>query len=74
MEAEQKITILQDVYDIEEIFDDTYTEYDVLESLERFTRDVLHDQLGHWDSEDKFIDILLDNFPDDHDLWDHISF
>lgn len=74
MEAHEKVEILQEVYDIEELFDSTYTEPEVLESLQKFTKDVLHDQLGQWDSEDKFIDILLDNFSDDHILWQYISF
>ena len=74
MEAQEKVIILQDVYDIEEMFDSTFTEDQVLDSLLKFTKDVLHDELGEWDSEDKFIDILLDNFPDDHPLWNYISF
>ena len=68
MESEKKLEILQEVFDVP--WDDVDEPMD--ESLRRFTQAVVTDGLAAWYDDDVFIDTLMDNFPDDHPLWQFI--
>jgi hypothetical protein len=69
MDTDEKLQIMSDVFDI------TWDEYehDVNEDLVRFTRAVVTDACFSWYDDDPFIDILMDNFDDEHGLWQYIS-
>ncbi len=68
MEAEEKITVLHDVFDV----DWNQTDSPVAEDLKRFTHGVPTDHKYTWYDDDVFINILMDEFPDDHPLWGFI--
>ena len=72
MKAETKIEILREVYDCSEFLDVQYSSNSILHDLQRFTQDVLTDGVGEWEDDEIFIDIIMDNFSDEHPLWEYI--
>ncbi len=69
MESEDKITLLQEVL---LNIDWNQTDVDVTADLVKFTRCVVTDNRGKWYTDDTFIDMLMDEFPDDYVVWDYI--
>jgi len=69
MESESiKIRLLQEVFDI----DWTQIDSSVGEDLARFTNGVVNDTKHVWYDDAPFINLLMDEFSDDHALWEYI--
>ncbi len=69
MESTQKLQILRDVFDV----DWTKTDESVDTALARFTRGVVTDDKVVFFDDEEFINIIMDEFPDDHALWEFIT-
>jgi hypothetical protein len=68
MDSEQRLSVLQEVLDVDWSIVNTSMDEDLL----KFVRAVVTDEVQAWYDDDAFIDVLLDNFPDDHPLWEFI--
>lgn len=68
MDHEEKLQLLQDVLDI----DWAQTDASVSDDIVRLTRGILNDMQYTWYDDDVFINILLDEFADDHPVWAYI--
>ncbi len=68
MESEQKLQILRDVFDI----DWAQADKPVEGALSRYTRAVVTDNRVLFYEDEEFINIIMDEFPDDHPLWEFI--
>ena len=68
MESNQKLQILRDVFDI----DWTQADESVEGPLSRYAKAVVTDNKVLFYEDEEFINIIMDEFPDDHALWEFI--
>ncbi len=66
MESQEKLRVLRDVFDIE------WSE-ECDEDLVSLTRAVLTDEACEWYDDEAFIEMLLDELPDEHGVWEFIK-
>ena len=69
MDSEEKLQILRDVHDV----DWSTMDEPVAADLVRFTGGVIADSAPTWYDNAPFIDRLMDEFSDDHEIWDFIT-
>lgn len=69
MENTQKLQILRDVFDV----DWTQTDESVDAPLARYAQAVVTDDKALFYDDEEFINIIMDNFPDTHPLWEFIT-
>lgn len=69
MESEEKIKVLQDLFSVDW---DGYDE-DMSDKLVRYVSSLLNDYKCIWHDDEPFIEVLLDEFSDDHTLWSFIE-
>ena len=70
MEANAQLALLQDLLDVNWAQQDAPRCY---EDLVRYIHGVIVDAPTTWNDDDLFIEILLEEFDDNHQIWEYIT-